>query len=931
MKKSIFFKLAAAIFFCSLGFSMESMKIENSSYSLHCTTLDNGLNLFVIPDRNSALVSIRFVSRAGFSSQSPSTCGFFSLYSNLFYSLAGSDAMENFETWNLRSECKADCTLYSLEIPPEDFESFLTNLDSCLVCPDFSDRKIKAIQNKMKEDSISYAESTSGFINSAIDGKIFNAEPWKHDSGIYPALFREYTPAQAKTILGNISRNYYIPQNCALFVSGNIDADKVIETTGNILKNWQTSQVPFMKKNIPLVKNTSDVSRKFILSSPEFSKELSQAVIQFTDLDFYQSTMLALLLDDENGQLKNSLMKNELTAIRSKEYVAAQCAEKNGDGRLVIQALMEEPYFFSSDRNIRPKKTVFDQADSLIDAIKKSCIVSDENITEAKKYFEEKFTAVCGNSTNLLNLLADYWSVAEWITLQDFYDGFKEKYKTLGNTETDSIFDCIAKGTPYVFLLLNDKVLESHKNLLEQNGYQIIDRNNSSWWKNEAMAKIARTEKNEILREEKKSASKIIGARPSEFFYANSLKTLKEGKISNGIPVIVKENKGSQTVSVNITIDGGILASPEKEKNLRTIMVAALAKNSKIEGIKNETLENSSCIYFETTKENFEKSIRLFADALVYGEISPVAADRLFAEENYRYMMENANLGKQMKNNVLAYLYRNTKIGNIYRDYSNRNNWASYQSLLTAYTDLLDASLYSIVICGDINLKDAADVCENYLGVLRNQKERTREELPQLQWKNKERNIQLVHLYTSDLPPELAPKESPLLVPTKDFSDPVQLYFTGPSDNLDQVIYNALLKELAWRIGKETQLDCFVHNASSIFYAGILQANKVKKASVFIKSFEKQRKILADELKNRNEKTLRRIKTRHEIDILGKASTNEGTAALLTEGLKKGKCSAYLDEYLAMENADEKKFIEILEAWIEAEPKMKVYSVDGKK
>ena len=82
MVKKIF--LCAAFFFCiNFVFSQAESEKENKP-ELSISTLQNGLTVFILPDETSALLNIELVVKAGFSSQTSSTAGFFPLYTRLF-------------------------------------------------------------------------------------------------------------------------------------------------------------------------------------------------------------------------------------------------------------------------------------------------------------------------------------------------------------------------------------------------------------------------------------------------------------------------------------------------------------------------------------------------------------------------------------------------------------------------------------------------------------------------------------------------------------------------------------------------------------------------------------------------------------------------------------------------------------------------------
>ncbi|WP_407400312.1 insulinase family protein [Treponema sp.] len=920
-----FITLACLALFSVFLSAQEKISIENSGLNLEVFTLKNGLTVFVIPDKNNALVNAELVCRAGFSSQTPSTCGFFSMYARLFSDSAQKETATVFELLKLQSECRAQGTVFKATLPPEETAHYFSALSSCLSRPSFDDRKIKEVLEQMKAESAEYASSTAGFINSSIDTRIFSEEPWKHDSGIYPALFSDFSAAQARTILNNIGTAYYTPENCALFVSGNILTEQVLEASEKAFSSWKRTSRKSTLNLAGYKSPATNEGKRFVLVSDDFSREMTQIIVQFTSLDMTKCDILAAAMNNENSNYRNILPAEQSLCIRGPDYIAAASAEVNGYSRLILQALMEDP----SSENIIPG-----QAETFVELAKETARLNRSDFVKAQNDILFKFRLQTGNSRSISELLADYWQTALWTTPEEFYQGFQNKvYKVQFENEKE-IENIITTEDPFVFLLVNSEKYKAQEKNFVESGYVKIDGKNSSWWKNEMLAKKAKAEKKQVLREEKDGKEKVVKAKPAEYFYANSIKTIRERKLRNDIPVSVKINKGSQTVCISIAIKGGMLASPIKEKNLRTILVAALAKNSGIQGAKSTTKETVSYVTCEVMKEDLKPSLRKLTEALVYGDIKPVQADRLFSDENYRILMENADLGAQMKRNVFAYLYRDTKPGQMYRDYDNRNNSASYQSLLTGYTEFLDASLYSIVICGDVEFEDVFSSAEETFGVLRQQRNRDEPQVdfPLPAWKNKERRVQLRHLYSSDLPPELAPKESPILVPTKEFLDPVQIYFAAPENERDIEKFNALLMEISARIDRNLDSYCKSYSATKLIPIGYIHGNKIRKTEDFMKLYRKHRLEILEELadKKKRPKTLRTIKSRYEISILEKTSTNEGTAMLIQQSILNGSYNEYLSNYLDLENSSAKDFYDVLLKYIPEEPLMKVHSVDGK-
>src|SRR5574344_1286951 len=167
MKKAIVRQLflLTAVLFLECGASL--------AQAVRTFTLENGFTLFVQEDHSAALVRTELAVRAGFSAQSPSTAGFFPLYTKLLFSDS-----------DITSSCNADSATFVTTSAPSVLPHVLSQIAVALKTPSFPDSTLKPAYIDMKKEVLAYASSTTGFINSAIDARLFSEAPWKQDSGI---------------------------------------------------------------------------------------------------------------------------------------------------------------------------------------------------------------------------------------------------------------------------------------------------------------------------------------------------------------------------------------------------------------------------------------------------------------------------------------------------------------------------------------------------------------------------------------------------------------------------------------------------------------------------------------------------------------------------------------------------------------------------
>ena len=196
-------------------FFLKALSFSNPLNLVSEQVLENGLTTFILPDNSNALVRIEFCVKAGFSSQTQQTNGFFKLYSNLIEASANKI---NFSSVN----CGADSTRFVLEFPPSMLYDVMDELSHLILSGQFSNELINQEFLKLKKENAKLTEDASTLLNAGIDSKVFSESPWKHDSGIYPELFKKYSTSQVRATLNYIGNNWYTPQNSAIFISGNI-------------------------------------------------------------------------------------------------------------------------------------------------------------------------------------------------------------------------------------------------------------------------------------------------------------------------------------------------------------------------------------------------------------------------------------------------------------------------------------------------------------------------------------------------------------------------------------------------------------------------------------------------------------------------------------------------------------------------------------
>lgn len=904
-KTAIILILLAATF--TVSAQTESYITENSQRQLKIMTLPNGFRIYFLKDAASPVFHAEFLSRAGFSAQTASTTGL----APLFAKLTG-------------AECLADCTKLSADFAADYLETALSQMAAQVTKPFFSDKDLKRCYNELRSEVNENARSSSGFINRAIDSRIFRDAPWKHESGIYPALFGSKTIPEVRTALYDFAARFYSPELCALFISAGTSEQSVYNACLKAFGNWESAATAVNTacstvNNAEKTEATS-AQKKFVLVSEEFPNDMTQIAVQYTTLPFHLADLAAAALNAGDSDFKKSACADSTLSIRSADYTDVSSARKKGSSRLIFQALMENPA-----QNPPPM-----QAQAFTAATKEMTQISRSEFVGAQKKIDAKNRKLTSAAASEISLLADFWAASPLTDAAHFYESFLESFHKIHSAQESQIAEYLSKEEPFVFVLAGKKLYAKNRAQFEKLGYETVTQKNASWYDDKLI--LAKALENAAEKKEEVPLKK----EDSGFSRNESRTQIKTFTLSNGIPCALHKTQGSMTSSVSVSIDsdrGMLLPS-----DMRTVLVNALAQKIQEAAVKENIADQTvikswresgtSFITIDALSENLGALLEAAVSSLIYEEISPSAADTLIGEWNGQKLMADASLSNQMKTAAYFVLYA----GQIPQD--NSLSQIEYKDILLGYSTLLDASLYSISISGGIDFSKTEGSLKKTFGLLKNRNIKNKETQTAPEYKpRRTATVKLRHTYTSDLPAELAPKESPVLVPTKEFSDPAQIYFIPAQNSADCDTINALAIELAQTMNEQTQTDLFYARTGTQTEPCMIECRKTKSRTFFLDAYKNACTHLLKKLSgDKKDATLLKIKNGWTTHFMKDAQTDGGISLLMLKGMRLSQNPQMLtDSYETMRSAGAESFIKILEETMDREQAFVIFSADTKK
>jgi zinc protease len=219
-------------------------------------TLPNGLEIIVVENHGVPLATIEADVRNGSFTQSPSYEGLSHLYEHMFFK-ANRDYPEPEAFVARASELGAvfnastqeERVNYYLTVPSDSTMQGLALLASALRQPLFLKDELER-ERAVVIGEYDRIESDPYYALTTATGKALWGNAWsrKNPLGEREVILKT-TPEQMRTI----QRKYYVPNNTALIVTGDVDASRIFEAARRVFGDWKRAPDPFKADPIPPV------------------------------------------------------------------------------------------------------------------------------------------------------------------------------------------------------------------------------------------------------------------------------------------------------------------------------------------------------------------------------------------------------------------------------------------------------------------------------------------------------------------------------------------------------------------------------------------------------------------------------------------------------------------------------------------------------
>lgn len=934
MRRIIIFLTIFFLSFSLFAFSASDIKLF---------TLENGLKVYFLEDSSSPVVRLELCVNAGFTNQGRNNGGLFTMYARL-----------------CGGEISNDCVRFVSKAAPTAAEKAVIALSSKLKPLNVSDFELSSIINTMSAENAEYSSSAAGFINGAIDSKVFPLNPWSRESGVLPGAFSSKRRESIRSELSKISENYYIPSNSILFVSGNITEAAALALVKKYFLQFPSGSYikPFddgaEKIRAALEDGKMGKARKFVLFHKDFSDEMTQIVVQYTSLESDEADCLSSAWNQDGSAFKKLLLKQRNLKILGDEYIDVSSAQEKSASRLIIQSLLG-----------KAKANPVVQAGLFLSMSRDDDVFSDKELQKSLKKAATEFTRLSESSDATMEQFSRVLASSK--NPSAALESFFEKNERLSKIDMQALKEKVLAEEPFVFVFVNQNVYQKYASEFKKAGFEVILQKESAWYNQTAYKNLlkddgsrAESDKN-LLEEIASSADRFISKNLDEF---------SSFTLGNGIPVTVKRSENSKTAVLSLTIAGGELLFCDKVPGLASVLSDSIAvninrqldlfaSNGAISGfyeVSSKTLSTHSIITVTCLSGEFDFAIQAAYTALVYCDITPATADGVTYDERTQWRLKSGSTEFQLLCEAVRLLYGGTDYPKLYRDGEDKPAKSlDFTKILEAYPLLLDSTRFSLILSGGLPEQEKLQKgLESTFAMLTSiqQTRSTDLRVPSPDFaklKTGEKKLALRHLFLTDISKEEAGPRPAVLIPTTKFLDPALYCLPSPDlASTDLALFDALLIETAARMEArltqkypETKVKAQLPDNDLPFARIVVTSVEHTEAvdSAYSEAVSSIKKDISREIEIKTEgvidleKTdlLARLENNWLMAVIGGAASQAGTARLMQGGEVQKNPKLYLNQYQAVSKAKPEDYFLIAESYFDQKAPLRLYSKDSKK
>jgi len=447
--------------------------------------LDNGLEVFVVENHVVPLARVQITFRCGAIAQTPETAGLFHLYEHMLFKgnkvyRTQTDfqaAMKELgvSTWN--GGTSTEYVTYYFTVPSDQLDKGIAFWANAVREPLLDAGELETEKDVVVNEIKGVYGQPDDVFQSGLDRALYRQFPWRRDVTGSEKSIRAATVATLRAL----KDRFYVPNNAALFVGGDVTIDQVMAAARKHFGDWKRGADPWAAPPPPHPGLAQDA--RLAYADPQMYEGFAyvELVLRGPDVladpaSTYAADTWGKLLEDPNGRFKTSIFQ-KVPGLYKKEYLWAYYLTQR-DGGYVS---------FSTYLLVSKSKPTGQRVLELVTAIQQELVAMakdpgyftgrDYEVLKAKLLDErilERETA-----SGLINQLSFWWASSS----TDYYLGYAGNLARTGPADIARWLQGWLIGKPSIAAMrLNPEDFSREKDADLKAGFGEITKDNAYWW-----------------------------------------------------------------------------------------------------------------------------------------------------------------------------------------------------------------------------------------------------------------------------------------------------------------------------------------------------------------------------------------------------------------------------------------------------------------
>jgi zinc protease len=289
--------------------------------------LDNGLRVVVHENPVVPLVTIEIDVKNGAYTQSPEYEGLAHLYEHMFFK--ANQAIPNQERWLERTRelgitwngtTSVERVNYFVTLHRENFREGLEFMRDAIRDPLFDQAELERERPVVLGEYDRAESDPSFFLSVAVDSLLWTPAYFSRKNVIGN---REVIATTTREKMRTIQERYYVPNNSALILSGDVRAEEAFDLAEEVFGEWQRREDPFSSFPIPPVPHLAE-SKAVVVERPVNSVTLTLAwqgpSVTRNAASTYAADVFSAILDLPNSGFQKRIVDSGLAFGASLSY-----------------------------------------------------------------------------------------------------------------------------------------------------------------------------------------------------------------------------------------------------------------------------------------------------------------------------------------------------------------------------------------------------------------------------------------------------------------------------------------------------------------------------------------------------------------------------------------------------------------------------------